>query len=30
MFNFKTKILVTMVSAALALVSCAQVAEQST
>jgi len=28
-FNFKTKVLVTMISAALALVSCAQVAEQS-
>ena len=28
-FNFKTKVLVTMVSATLALVSCAQVAEQS-
>jgi nitrite reductase (NO-forming) len=30
MFNFKTKVLVTMISAALALVSCAQVTEQST
>lgn len=30
MFNFKTKILVTMVGAALAVVSCAQVTEQST
>jgi nitrite reductase (NO-forming) len=30
MFNFKTKVLVTMVSAALALASCAQVTEQST
>jgi nitrite reductase (NO-forming) len=29
MFNFKTKVLVTMISAALALVSCAQVSEQS-
>ena len=28
-FNFKTKVLVTMISAALALVSCAQIAEQS-
>lgn len=30
MFNFKTKVLVTMISAALAIVSCAQVTEQST
>lgn len=29
MFNFKTKVLVTMIGAALALVSCAQITEQS-